>query len=198
MHRLNNMKCELINWLQEYMACGRDHFDTEFAGDVTDMIKDICEAEEKMAKAKYYCALTTEMEEDDGWVQENMPHYRSRYGYPRRDFNPSQHPRNAMGEFKNRAGYPKYSEVYDPTQRRDGMDTYSQSYQHPYDEWKEAKRHYTETKDPHHKMVMDEKTKESAEDAINIMKDIWADANPELKKSMKAEVTNLLSDMSRV
>lgn len=173
------------------MDCGLEHFNTDFAGDVTDMIKDICEAEEKMAKAKYYCALVSEMGDED-WVSKHLPEHKSDvYGYSRR-FSARQHPRNAMGEFKNKAGYPY---IHDPSRREDGMDMYPI---HPYDEYKDAKRYYTETKDTNAKAMMDVKTKESADEAIHIMKDIWADADPELKKSMKAEVTNLLTDMSRM
>lgn len=64
-----------------------------------------------------------------------------------------------------------------------------------YNRYKGAKRHYTESHDETHKMEMNQHIAESAKDSIMAMKDMWQDASPETRKSMKNALEGLLTEM---
>jgi len=64
-----------------------------------------------------------------------------------------------------------------------------------YDRYRDNRRHYTESKDAESKRKMDESMKEYMDDAMDSMKEMWKDADPQLKQSMKAELTKLVQQL---
>lgn len=64
-----------------------------------------------------------------------------------------------------------------------------------YDRYRDNRRHYTDTKDLESKKKMDESMKEYMDDAMDSMKEMWKDADPQLKQSMKAELTKLVQQL---
>lgn len=64
-----------------------------------------------------------------------------------------------------------------------------------YDRYRDNRRHYTDTKDSESKKKMDESMKEYMDDAMDSMKEMWKDADPQLKQSMKAELTKLVQQL---
>lgn len=68
-------------------------------------------------------------------------------------------------------------------------------YGSPYNEYMTARRHYTQTKSPNDKAMMDMHAKEHMEQTIETIGDIWDDASPELKAKMKAELKSLMDTM---
>lgn len=64
-----------------------------------------------------------------------------------------------------------------------------------YDRYRDNRRHYTDTKDSESKKKMDESMKEYMDDAMDSMKEMWKDADPQLKQSMKAELTKMVQQL---
>lgn len=69
-------------------------------------------------------------------------------------------------------------------------------YGQAYNEYRNRRRHYTETKSSEDKKEMDVHAEEHVRDTIATIRDIWGDADPMLKKRMKEDFTKLLSEMN--
>lgn len=197
---------------------GLDNVDTKEAGEVIDMIKDLADAEKNCWKACYYKtvveAMTEESHEDrmgyDNWRYSSgryAPKGRGRYspaGYV-----PPAEPYNFFpniwmdgkggdgfvgGGQGSRMGYDgdptrmtsTYSDMYMDGQTYKGM---------PYDKYKEARRHYTQSHSKEDRDEMDTYAVEHMSEMVDTMKDIWGEANPELKMKMKSELTTLMNEM---
>lgn len=98
------------------------------------------------------------------------------------------------------------TEVYDPTRmnmmpmgygdgriHEGGMPS---QYGQNYDNYRMSKRHYTETKDEKDKQAMQDSAKRHVTDIEHTMKDIWKDADPALRRDMKASMQSLLNEMT--
>ena len=189
------MKETLIKWAKSEIERGPENVNTGEMGQVIDMIKDLAVAEEKCIKACYYEAILKEM----GHEEKGDRAYMERMGYDgKKKFMPPKYredepmadmywldnmrmgysKRNAMGRFKS--GY-------------DGdMDD---RYGRPYNEYKEAKRHYTETKSPTDKEEMDRHANEHVMDTIATIREIYKAADPELRTRIKGDLTKLVGEM---
>lgn len=199
---------------------GVECVDTHEMREVVDMIKDLAEAEEKCAKAKYYCAIVEAMEEAeldeedmdeivdaDEWLNERRG-YRGRSkssgrfthrGRPTRD---SGAP---AGMHMANRGFPYYPQDprtmtpemnnMHPHQQPNMPDMYNRYGKH-YDEYTKYKRSYTDTKSAQDKDGMSRHAKEHVDDAVETMKEIWRDSEPDLRKKMKSELTALLAEMN--
>lgn len=66
-----------------------------------------------------------------------------------------------------------------------------------YDEYKMAKRHYTETKDEGHKKHMHESIEGGVMEALEAIEEMWKDASPELKKKLKPAANNLFDTVMK-
>lgn len=64
-----------------------------------------------------------------------------------------------------------------------------------YDRYRDNRRHYTDTKDLESKKKMDESMKEYMDDAMDSMKEMWKDADPQLKQTMKTELTKMIQQL---
>ena len=64
-----------------------------------------------------------------------------------------------------------------------------------YNEYRMAKRHYTETKSPSDKQMMDEKSRRHIHEALDTFKDIWKDADPAMRKELKASMQQAINEM---
>lgn len=64
-----------------------------------------------------------------------------------------------------------------------------------YNEYRKAKRHYTETKSPSDKQMMDEKGRRHIHEALDTFKDIWKDADPAMRKELKASMQQAINEM---
>lgn len=64
-----------------------------------------------------------------------------------------------------------------------------------YNEYKRAKRHYTETKSATDKQRMDEHAMKHMNQAIDSFREMWKDADPSMRKRMKADLTALVGEM---
>lgn len=89
-----------------------------------------------------------------------------------------------------RMGYTKGND------RIDGMETRRPSrYGESYDRYSDRRRHYHETKDAESKKQMDESMKEYMADVMENMRDMWKDADPTLRQTMKADLTKMVQQL---
>lgn len=64
-----------------------------------------------------------------------------------------------------------------------------------YDDYKMQRKHYTESKDAESKRRMEESMKEYTEDVMESMKEMWKDADPQLRQTMKADLTKMIQQL---
>ena len=193
------MKETLIKWAKSEIERGHENVNTEEMGQVIDMIKDLAVAEEKCIKACYYEAILKEM----GHEEKGDRAYMERMGYDgKKKFMPPKYredePMTDMYWLDNmRMGYPKGGRSRDSMGRfKSGYDgDMDDRYGRPYNEYKEAKRHYTETKSAMDKEEMDRHANEHVMDTIATIREIYKAADPELRTRIKGDLTKLVGEM---
>lgn len=226
LEEMKEIEKTLLDWVKEEVGKGKECFDVEAAGEVVDMVKDLSEAGEKCMKKKYYEMLICEMmstDDDmeevgrmgyDHWRYAGSGHYApkghgtyqtrvsgtgkpgyipdpDRYDWERK---PGRHLHAPFPYDDNMGpmGYPMGGiKTTDPI-KMDGM-----KYGEAYERYKNMKKHYTETHDEGSHHEMNEHIKESARDTLMAMKDMWADASPEVKQVMRNGVESLLTEMKK-
>lgn len=226
--------CEKLCELEKKLSCafegemakGVQCIDTHEAGEVTDMIKDLCEAEEKLWKACYYKSIVEAMEEakEEGWELEDFMDEDGRRGYDnwryasgrfaptghghRSGFSGRGSMRARSGGMQNRSrGFNDMWDDYDMDRRSRGyVEDYDMegtmrrgqngSRMRPWDRYTEAKRHYTETKDQSHKEEMEKYADEHIHESIDSMKEMWKEASPSLRNKLKTQLTSLVNTMN--
>lgn len=73
---------------------------------------------------------------------------------------------------------------------------YDQRYGKSYNEFCKDRRYYTVTKSDEEKRKMDKHAEEHVQDIVVSVKDIWKDADPNLRKHMKDSLSKLISEMT--
>lgn len=68
-------------------------------------------------------------------------------------------------------------------------------YGRAYNEYRMKRRHYTTSKSPDDKRDMSTHAEEHVQDTVTTMRDIWKDADPDLKKRMHEDLSKLLAEM---
>lgn len=69
-------------------------------------------------------------------------------------------------------------------------------YGKPYNDYKMYRKHYTSSKSQEDKAEMDKHAMEHVHDSIDTVREIWKDADPDLKRKMKTDFTKLVNDMT--
>lgn len=197
------LKKDLVKiFASELHAKGVDDLDTKDCAEVADMIKDLAEAEKACMEACYYEAVikamekADEQEEQEGRMGYNAYRYANGRYAPkgrgtRRGYMPEMGMMNPYlydPDFeeameKGRLGYQGEDPEDDPRQSRE------------YNEYKRAKRHYSETKSPEDKRKMDEHAMKHVNQAMDSFREMWRDADPNMRKRMKADLTTLVGEM---
>ena len=88
--------------------------------------------------------------------------------------------------------------------RRLDYDEYSRMPHHDWDEkygrvfneYRDARKHYTETHSSSDKSSMDGKAREHIDSVIVSIREIWNSADPTLRQQMKSQLTSLVNEMS--
>lgn len=222
---LCDLKKDLIKiFASELHTKGVDDLDTKDCSEVADMIKDLAEAEKACMEACYYETVIKAMEKSDeedeqeGRMGYNAYRYANGRYAPkgrgtRRGYTPEMGMMNpyiygylydpdfAEEMEKGRLGYQGegggnrsqsgsrmgYDMGWDPE------DDPRQSRE--YNEYKRAKRHYSETKSPEDKRKMDEHAMKHVNQAMDSFREMWRDADPNMRKRMKADLTTLVGEM---
>lgn len=199
--------CELKKDLVKIFASelhtkGVNDLDTKDCAEVADMIKDMAEAEKACMEACYYETIVKAMEkadeeeEQEGRMGYNAYRYANGRYAPkgrgtRRGYTPEMGMMNPYlydPDFeeemeRGRLGYQGEDPDDDPRQSRE------------YNEYKRAKRHYSETKSPEDKRKMDEHAMKHVNQAMDSFREMWRDADPNMRKRMKADLTTLVGEM---
>lgn len=218
------MKHSLTELVRSQFEKGLECVNTDEAGKVVDMIKDLAETEEKCWKAEYYKAIVkamdrAQMEEvmammdncdyDDGRMGYNHNHYASgrfapsghgrRMGYIPEPWADREMPyvdsylEGGMGRMGYNPQTARNSAQRD--MRRRESDMMDGRHGRAYQEYQMARRHYTTSGDEGDRREMHEHAKEHVSDAVITIKEIWEDADPELRKRMKEDLGNLMNQM---
>lgn len=207
MHKKMECLAELKNEMIDDLKAKKDHYSVEKAGEIVDMIKDITEAEEKCMKACYYkeliCAMDDERADAGG---ERMGYSNRRYSSGR--FAPKGRghigytPTHMDGPYMRMMEDPyDWGQGYTPS----GAGNRSQSGSRmgytddrrgrTWNDYQDSLRHYTETRDPQAKKGMEQRADEHVREATESIKDIWRDADPEMKTRLKSQMTKLIEEM---
>lgn len=214
MHRIKDMKKTLISWLEMEISKGPGCFDVEAAGEVTDMIKDLAEAEEKCVKAEYYDTLINEMSEND--------HPNDLFGYDNWRYSSGRFAPKGRGTYSPE-GYTSSSSGGNRSSNRGGSSNRGNSsrnnsrmgYHDPdldpqlmmpewsengmyYDAYQDAKRHYTESNRSDDYAEMNKRLSDNASNVIMQLREMSADASPEVRKKLKTEVSSLMDEINKM
>lgn len=207
----------------ESQKCFQSADEIVAAGEVIDMVKDIAEAKEKCIKAKYYETVTDAMEEygEEEGQEENRPsgYNNRRYANGRyapsgrgevRGYMPMPEPmrgpwaytatpgggsnNGSMSSSNNMTGTSSGRSGYDPGMMM--MDYPVSDRGRHYDDYRMAKRNYTETRSEEDKKRMHEHADEYINHTVAAMLEIWNSADPEQKQHIKNNMTPLINGMN--
>lgn len=151
-----------------------------------------------------------------------MSRSHARYGYNNRRYNSGQYAPKGAGHYSGYMPDDRFPDFMDPvmenTERmQEGMGLLgypedrrmttkepdkgrygypmNRRYGMPYNEYEDAKKYYTDTKDGMAKKEMMDHIDHHLEDVIDTTKEMWMDAKPETKKAFKEEMMKLLKDI---
>lgn len=195
----------LSSWAEYEMKKGKECVDTHEMGQVIDMIKDLAKAEKDLNKACYYYKIIEAMheaKEEEEFMGKVFHKMRSgeelsedeRMGYDNWRYSSGRFAPKGRG---HRYGYIPYVDDL-MGDEMEMMTTYGDSYAlspRPLDNFRMAKKHYTETHSEKDKMEMNQHAKKHLDDTVDSMKEIWKTADPELKNKMKNDISSLLKEM---
>lgn len=197
MEKLEGIEKQLVCCAESELAKGVECVNTQEMGEVIDMIKDISEA-------KYYCAVTKAMEEydSDEWDDsERMGYNPSRSSRTGRYTSGRSRTRNQSGSM--RMGFTEI-EPYWADPRYDGTDESLRRiremedprYGKAYNKFRMARKHYHDTKSATDKEEMSESAKEHMTDTVMTIREMWKEADPDLRRDIKTHLDNLLKEMN--
>lgn len=178
--------------LKSYIDNGVGNADTNEIKETADAIKDLCEA-------KYYCVVTEAMEKGEEYP----------YGYTQ-----PHYPGGTAGRMTSNGnmGYPGWNDIYGYNATgyngRGNSGNYGyhddhmykpmvdqEPYIRDYIDWKDAKRHYTETHSMNDKDKMDDSMAKHFNNLVSTMKEMYRDADISKKKEMKEDIMAMMNGM---
>lgn len=209
--KLDEMKKTLCCWVEGAISSGESNVNAAELGAAVDMIKDIACAQKDIWESCYYKTVVDAMkegEEEGGWENHRMGYnpnrnslgrYSRGYEHPRTDI--MRWPETMMGYSPSGAGTRSqsgsrmgYEDVYARMMPPESED--SERYGREFGRYRQARRHYTETKSPEKKREMEEHAEHHMNEAIATFKEIWREADPELRQKMKTDLTKLMGEMN--
>ena len=104
---------------------------------------------------------------------------------------------NRGGNMGNSSSSGSYSGNYGGGNSRSGYEGMRQPsrYGESYDRYSDRRRHYHETKDAESKKQMDDSMKEYMSDVSENLREMWKDADPTLRQTMKADLTKMVQQL---
>lgn len=194
-YELCKIKDTAMCWMSTAMGQGMECLDAKEVGEVADIIKDMCEAEKYLRESEYYKKVTEAMEKESEkpeWM-EDMSGYTpdmEMYGYT---------PISSHTNRSKMRGYRMptygYTRPYKPYV---DQEPYMDSYLNSVD-----KRWYTEK--PETRPFADgwemkpsdgKYTSHHLDKMIDSVSEMWDDSDPELRKKIKKELSELVSKMT--
>lgn len=176
----------LMEYAEKYINCNSDlgALDTSDAGAIIDMIKDLADAEKNCEKACYYKTVTAAMKNSD---------YEYRLGYiPEMDSEYGLYYDGDDEDFQNAEKWRKSKRMRNGIRAEEELDP---RYGKSFNDYRKAKKYYTETHSTESKHRMDQDAENHLSESIDAFKEIWVDADPDLKQHIKSELSSLISSM---
>lgn len=223
--RLCELKERLCQIVESQLAGSIECLDTHELGEAVDMIKDFSEAIKNAKEACYYEKVVMAMEENEsmGYNRRHLSNgqFASKGRGRMMGFNPIMRDKPYMDaylddEYDDMMGYNtsgnssmgnagrmsrssgNSSSNSSSSMNRCGyeMDSnWDDRYGKAYNKYMMARRHYTETKDKSDKEEMDREANMHVHDTMATIRDIYKQADPEFKKSLKMELSALVNEM---
>lgn len=198
------LKKELIRAAMDECSRGVQNVDTREMGQVVDMIKDLAEAEKECWEACYYKSIVHGMHEEE----EEMRRSGGRMGYDNWRYSSGRFAPTGRG---HRSGFTPMGDYRDDM--RDGWEGDSRGREatmgshdrmgysgHPrgdrYERYHQARMGYHESKDPTSRQHMDSAARDYVVDMAEVVKEIWKDADPAMRKELKNKVVALSSELN--
>ena len=132
-------------------------------------------------------------------MEDNMDEYGmyDEMPYPMTGYRMGYTDGNRGGNMGNSSSSGSYSGNYGGGNSRSGYESVRQPsrYGESYDRYSDRRRHYHETKDADSKKQMDDSMKEYMADVMENMRDMWKDADPTLRQTMKADLTKMVQQL---
>ena len=127
---------------------------------------------------------------DDYDMYDEMP-------YPMTGYRMGYTDGNRGGNMGNSSSSGSYSGNYVGGNSRSGYEGMRQPsrYGESYDRYSDRRRHYHETKDADSKKQMDDSMKEYMSDVSENLREMWKDADPTLRQTMKADLTKMVQQL---
>lgn len=205
--KISYLEHKLVDWITEEFDKGKDCVDTKEAGEVIDMIKDLASAKKDCREAAYYESVTNAMgeyEEDSDYMGYN-PNRSARTGRytsksnGRMGFRPYVDPTPYLEDYLD-DGEMDWGKKPKKNARK-GFRPMSDSmtddrYGKAYNEYKDARRNYTETNSMEDKEAMKQHASAHIADTITTIREIWSNADSDLKKRMKSDFQSLINEMN--
>lgn len=213
-----SMECVDTKELGEAIDMVKDLAETEekcfkacYYKTIVKAMKEQKEEDEMMNKILSNPAFCEYMMDRDPDMLEEMSEFGERMGYPR---GRSQSGRNttrsqSSGRYMSptdgrRSGRMGYGYGLDEMKMREIMDEYwgrmdndmLRREERPYNKYKDAKRHYTETHSAKDKEEMDMAAGEHMAETVASIKEIWRNADPDMKKRLKQDMASLMNEMN--
>lgn len=222
--KICELKKQLLEFLEATVEeRGLHCMEAEETGEVVDMIKDLADAEKNCQKAEYYKKIVEAMDDAEeeeelmmklgmggkmgynsnrsaitgrymtgrpGYVPMHMMDDEDfvaqmdwdgpRMGYTRSGAGNRSQSGNNMSGMGGRGGY------------TDGMSRYGR----PYEDWRMAKRSYTETHSQEDKDRMNEHANEHIMASITSIREMFKAADPDMKRRIKQDFSSLINEMT--
>ena len=127
---------------------------------------------------------------DDYDMYDEMP-------YPMTGYRMGYTDGNRGGNMGNSSSSGSYSGNYGGGNSRSGYEGMRQPsrYGESYDRYSDRRRHYHETKDAESKKQMDDSMKEYMSDVSENLREMWKDADPTLRQTMKSDLTKMVQQL---
>jgi hypothetical protein len=175
------MREKLMSWTKEAMNGNPSEINAQELGEVVDMIKDTYEMEYYCAKRKYYEEKIGAMENYEGderfkMGRSGMMRVLPEYDHRNQRFDPDEY------NIYSRMGYSGRAPHSDMGRN--------------WDKYLDARRHYNATKSDSDRMEMSTSAKMHIGETIATLRDMWHDADPDLREKMKKDFSSLLQEMN--
>lgn len=202
------LKKSILKYVEGQISDGMSANPQEVAilGEYVDMLKDLAEAEKSCHEACYYESVVQAMDESDMAPRMGYNPNRNRMGQysdgragnggDMRSSSSSNSSNSGRSQSGNRRGY------RDPYMRMMGEDMWGDDdmedprHGEAFNRFRAAKRHYTETHSEKDRQEMKEHANEHLAETMMTLREMWDDADPDLKKRMKSDLTKLTSEMA--
>lgn len=203
--------CRICDKLEEWVECemtkGSEEANAVGLGMVTDMLKDVCEAKEKVVKACYYEELMETMEEDSEFEKEERQERKKMRTDGRMYF-----PVDVQGSNSGSAVQRGFPGPYDPNRgwpgdniRMDGISWTTPGVSSmkgakgtggrrgfSFDNYEEALEMYSQD-DPESKRMRMESLNRDLHELVEMSKEVAAKLSPEEKQMWKSQISKILN-----